>query len=120
MLATTSLGAVWTSCSPDFGINGVLDRFGQVRPKVLFTADGYFYGGKTLDSLGPIAGVLDRIPSIQRLIVVPYVAARPDLSRLGRATLLADFERDGPLEFVRKAADLSERVMMSAATSSPS
>jgi acetoacetyl-CoA synthetase len=116
MLATTSLGAVWTSCSPDFGINGVLDRFGQVRPKVLFTADGYFYGGKTLDSLGPIAGVLDRIPSIQRLIVVPYVAARPDLSRLGRATLLADFERDGPLEFVRRPFAAPLVIMYSSGT----
>ena len=52
MLAATSLGAVWTSCSPDFGINGVLDRFGQIVPRVLFTADGYFYGGKIIDSLG--------------------------------------------------------------------
>jgi acetoacetyl-CoA synthetase len=116
MLATTSLGAVWTSCSPDFGINGVLDRFGQVRPKVLFTADGYFYGGKTLDSLGPIAGVLDRIPSIQRLVVVPYVAERPDLSRLGGATLLADFERDGPLEFVRRPFAAPLVIMYSSGT----
>jgi acetoacetyl-CoA synthetase len=116
MLATTSLGAVWTSCSPDFGINGVLDRFGQVRPKVLFTADGYYYGGKTFDSLGPIAGVLDRIPSIERLIVVPYIAARPDLSRLGGATLLADFERDGPLEFVRRPFAAPLFIMYSSGT----
>ena len=51
MLAATSLGAIWSSCSPDFGIKGVLDRFGQIAPKVLFTADGYHYAGKTHDSL---------------------------------------------------------------------
>jgi acetoacetyl-CoA synthetase len=82
MLATTSLGAIWSSCSPDFGIAGVLDRFGQIAPKVIVTADGYFYGGKTLDSLAPIAGVLAQLPSVSSVIVVPYVAAEPDLSRL--------------------------------------
>ena len=82
MLATTSLGAIWSSCSPDFGIAGVLDRFGQIAPKVIVTADCYFYGGKTLDSLAPIAGVLAQLPSVSSVIVVPYVAAEPDLTRL--------------------------------------
>ena len=79
MLATTSLGAAWTSCSPDFGINGVLDRFGQVAPRVLFTADGYFYNGKTLDSLAPVRGVLEQLPSVERVVVVPVRggSARP-------------------------------------------
>ena len=79
MLATTSLGAAWTSCSPDFGINGVLDRFGQVAPRVLFTADGYFYNGKTIDSLAPVRGVLEQLPSVERVVVIPYVerGARP-------------------------------------------
>ena len=57
MLAAASIGATWTSCSPDFGMQGVLDRFGQVKPKVLFTADGYFYAGKTLDSLAPVDAI---------------------------------------------------------------
>jgi len=61
MLATASLGAIWTSCSPDFGVHGVLDRFGQIEPKVLFTADGYFYAGKKLDSLEPVAQVIGKI-----------------------------------------------------------
>ncbi len=91
MLAAASLGATWSSCSPDFGIQGVLDRFGQIAPKVLFTADGYFYNGKTIDSLVPIAGVLARLPSVERVVVVPYVSATPDLSRLGNATLFRDF-----------------------------
>jgi acetoacetyl-CoA synthetase len=75
MLASTSLGATWTSCSPDFGIPGVLDRFGQVRPKVLFTADGYFYAGKTIDSLAPIAGVLKSLPTVRRVVLVRYAGA---------------------------------------------
>ena len=75
MLAAASRGATFTSCSPDFGIQGVLDRFGQVKPKVLFTADGYFYAGKTVDSLAPIAGVLRELASVERVVLVPYVQA---------------------------------------------
>jgi acetoacetyl-CoA synthetase len=116
MLATTSLGGVWTSCSPDFGLNGVLDRFGQVQPKVLFTADGYFYAGKTLDSLEPIRGVLERLASIRRVVVVPYVSPRPDLSKLSNAVHLADFERPGALSFVRRPFDAPLYVMYSSGT----
>ena len=86
MLATTSLGAVWSSCSPDFGVHGVLDRFGQIEPKVLFCADDYFYAGKSIDSLAPVAEVLAKIPSIQRVVVIAYVNAEPDLRRLGGAS----------------------------------
>jgi len=91
MLATTSLGAIWSSCSPDFGHQGVLDRFSQIAPKVLFTADGYFYAGKTLDSLGPVAGVLASLDSVVRTVVVPYVAARPRLDTLRDAVAFGDF-----------------------------
>jgi len=89
MLATASLGAIWSSCSPDFGVHGVLDRFGQIAPKVLFTADGYFYAGKQLDSLQPMAAVLTRLPQVARVIVIPYVEAQPDLARLGAAAARA-------------------------------
>ncbi len=85
MLATASLGAIWTSCSPDFGVHGVLDRFGQIAPRVLFTADGYFYAGKKLDSLEPMAAVLARITSITQVVVIPYVDEDPQLARLGAA-----------------------------------
>ncbi|MGH8260759.1 MAG: acetoacetate--CoA ligase [Steroidobacteraceae bacterium] len=85
MLATASLGAIWSSCSPDFGVRGVLDRFGQIAPRVLFTADGYFYGGKTLDSLASMAEVLERLPSIEKVVVIPYVSGAPRLERLGAA-----------------------------------
>jgi acetoacetyl-CoA synthetase len=89
MLAATSLGAIWSSCSPDFGQRGVLDRFGQIAPKVLITADGYFYAGKTLDSLGPISQVLESLTGIERVVVVGYVSSQPDLTRLGNAAKLA-------------------------------
>ena len=85
MLAATSLGAIWSSCSPDFGIKGVLDRFGQIKPKVLFTADGYFFKGKSLDSLARIAEIIKELPSIEKVVVVPYTEKDPDISALPKA-----------------------------------
>jgi acetoacetyl-CoA synthetase len=73
MLATTSLGAIWSSCSPDFGVQGVLDRFGQIEPKVLFCADGYLYGGKEFDSQEKTAQVLDKLPSVEECVVIDYL-----------------------------------------------
>ena len=72
MLATASLGAVWSSCSPDFGIQGVVDRFGQIEPKVLFCCDQYLYGGKSFDLSEKNAGVLERLPSVRAAIKVRY------------------------------------------------
>jgi acetoacetyl-CoA synthetase len=80
MLATTSIGAIWSSCSPDFGINGVVDRFGQIEPSVLFCADGYFYNGKRFDSLAAVQGIVAAISSIRRTVVVPFTAEYPSLS----------------------------------------
>ena len=73
MLAATSLGAMWTSCSPDFGINGVMDRFGQIEPKVLFACDGYHYNGKVIDSLPRVKAIAEQIESIEQVIVVPVL-----------------------------------------------
>jgi acetoacetyl-CoA synthetase len=87
MLATASLGAIWSSCSPDFGANGVLDRFGQIRPRVLFSADGYLYAGKPIDSLVRVREVRERIPEIERVVVVPYMSERPELDGLRDAVL---------------------------------
>jgi len=75
MLATTSLGAIWSSCSPDFGVQGVLDRFGQIEPKVLFCADGYLYGGKEFDSQEKTAQVLQSLPSVEECVVIDYLGA---------------------------------------------
>lgn len=72
MLAATSVGAVWSSCSPDFGVTGVLDRFGQIEPKVLFCADGYYYHGKTFNSVEKIPEILKGIPSIEKVVVTSY------------------------------------------------
>ncbi len=91
MLAATSLGATWSSCSPDFGIKGVLDRFGQTRPKVLFTADGYFFKGRALDCLPKIDAISKQIPSLEKIIVVPYTTEKPDLNKLSGAMHYHDF-----------------------------
>ncbi|MFZ1983207.1 MAG: acetoacetate--CoA ligase [Desulfatitalea sp.] len=91
MLAATALGAVWSSCSPDFGIRGVLDRFGQIAPRVLFTADGYMFKGSRLDCLGRIGQMLAHLPSVERVVVVPFQAAAPDISAIPNAVLLEDF-----------------------------
>jgi acetoacetyl-CoA synthetase len=105
MLATASLGAIWSSCSPDFGVHGVLDRFGQIQPKVLFTADGYYYAGKQLDSLTPMAQVLAQLPGVAQVVVIPYLSEQPELAALGaaaaRATGWQQFgSRSAPLSFV--------------------
>jgi len=83
MLAATSLGAVWSSCSPDFGVQGVLDRFGQIEPKVLFVADGYQYNGKYIDSLARVREFLPNLPSVEQVVVVEYLKHEPDLEELG-------------------------------------
>ena len=77
LLATASLGAVWSSCSPDFGVQGVLDRFGQIEPKVLFCADGYLYNGREFDSQEKASQVLEQLPSVEECVVVDYLGAPP-------------------------------------------
>ncbi|MBN2706298.1 MAG: acetoacetate--CoA ligase [Deltaproteobacteria bacterium] len=91
MLATTSIGAIWSSCSPDFGIKGVLDRFGQIEPKVLFTANGYSYNGKKFSSLDKISEILGSLPSIEKIVVIPYTEARADISAIANAVHYQDF-----------------------------
>ncbi len=87
MLATASLGAIWSSCSPDFGLGAVLDRFGQIAPKVLFATDGYFYAGKTLDSLPLVTELAGKLPYLQALIAVPYRDANTSLPPGPRGTM---------------------------------
>ncbi|MDA8107603.1 MAG: acetoacetate--CoA ligase [Betaproteobacteria bacterium] len=91
MLASASLGAIWSSCSPDFGVQGVLDRFGQIGPKVLFCADGYLYGGKQFDSLDKVREILAKLPSVERCIVVPYGGERASAAGVRGGVALADF-----------------------------
>lgn len=82
MLATASLGAMWSSCSPDFGVKGVLDRFGQIAPKVLILADGYYYGGKSFDCLEKAREIAAGLPSLRRMVVVPFTRTDPSLEAL--------------------------------------
>ncbi|NVK40658.1 MAG: acetoacetate--CoA ligase [Oceanospirillaceae bacterium] len=90
MLATSAVGGVWSSCSPDFGVHGVVDRFGQIAPRVLLSADGYRYNGKRLDCLERVGVIASQIDSIEQLLIVPHLEDNPDLSRLKGARLLAD------------------------------
>jgi acetoacetyl-CoA synthetase len=119
MLAATSVGAIWSSCSPDFGIKGVLDRFGQIEPRVLFTANGYGYGGKTFDSLGRIAEILKQLPSIEKVVVVPYTDPNPDPSRVPNGVLFGDFlakEQGLQVEFEQLPANHPLYIMYSSGT----
>ncbi|CAA9335304.1 MAG: Acetoacetyl-CoA synthetase, partial [uncultured Gemmatimonadaceae bacterium] len=95
MLAAATLGAVWSSCSPDFGVQGVLDRFGQIAPRVLVAADGYRYGGKEIDSLGRLAEVVRQLPAIERTVVVPWLRDAPDVGGVRGAVGWEQFARDG-------------------------
>jgi len=96
MLATASLGAIWSSCSPDFGAQGVLDRFGQIEPMAMIATEGYFYNGKQLDCLGKLREVLAELPSIETVIVVPYTRERADLAGISGAEHYADVIADQP------------------------
>ena len=118
MLAAASLGATWSSCSPDFGIKGVLDRFSQTRPKVLFTADGYYFKGKAMDSLEKIAGIIKELPSIEKIVVVPYTRERPDLTTLPHAVYYSDFaDNDAQdIEFARLPFEHPLYIMYSSGT----
>jgi acetoacetyl-CoA synthetase len=73
MLATTSIGAVWSSCSPDFGTNSVLDRFGQIEPKVLFACDGYYHNGKTIDCREKMMAIANALDSTAKVVSVPVL-----------------------------------------------
>jgi acetoacetyl-CoA synthetase len=101
-LAAASVGAVWSSCSPDFGVQGVLDRFGQIEPRILLTADGYFYGGRTHDSLGKAAEVARALPTVERVVIVPHTGRPIALDGVANAVLWDDFtagQHDVPLAF---------------------
>ncbi len=119
MLAATSIGATWSSCSPDFGIKGVLDRFGQIKPKVLFTANGYSFKGKKLDSLERIADILKELPSIEKVVVVPYTEQKADISSIPNAVHYNEFkssESNLDIEFEQLPFDHPLYIMYSSGT----
>jgi acetoacetyl-CoA synthetase len=119
MLAAASIGAIWSSCSPDFGVQGVLDRFGQIEPKVLFAVDGYWYNGKAIDALAKVAEIAQRLPTLVRVVVVNYLTESPDVSAVPNAQRMADFTaayaaRD--LEFAQLPFDHPLYIMYSSGT----
>jgi len=94
-LAAATVGAVWSSCSPDFGVQGVLDRFGQIEPRVLIAADGYFYAGKTHDLLPRIAEIARALPTVQHVVVVPHVETAPAVDAIPNGVRWSDFAGSG-------------------------
>jgi len=102
-LAAASIGAVWSSCSPDFGVQGILDRFGQIEPRVLFAADGYLYGGRTHDCLARTREAVDRLPSVTQTVVIPFVTDTPPLDGIRGAVNWDDLAAGdaGPIPFAR-------------------
>ena len=119
MLAATSIGAIWSSCSPDFGVQGVLDRFGQIEPKILFAADGYFYAGKTIDLVPRLAEIAAALPSLQHLVVVPYTRRAPPISRIAKAidvhAFMAPYHPQ-PIRFAQTPFDHPLYIMYSSGT----
>ena len=119
MLAAASIGAVWSSCSPDFGVQGVLDRFGQIEPKVMIVADGYWYNGKAIDTLDKVADIARRLPSLERVVVVSYLAERADVSRVTKAERMSDFISAYPgrgIDFAQLPFDHPLYIMYSSGT----
>jgi acetoacetyl-CoA synthetase len=99
MLAATSVGAVWSSCSPDFGVAGVVERFGQIAPKVLIACDGYTYGGKAIDTMARVREIRAALPSVERLLIVPFLNESPDAGSVRDAVPFDEYLADGALQF---------------------
>ncbi len=119
MLAAASIGAGFSTCSPDFGVQGVLDRFGQIGPVVLFAADGYFYNGKTIDSLAKVREIAARLANLRRVVIVPYVSAKPDVSAIPNAQRLDEFiavQPGGDIRFEQLPFDHPLYILFSSGT----
>jgi len=122
MLAASSLGAIWSSCSPDFGTTGVLDRFGQIEPTVMFVADGYFYNGTWIETLGRAHEAVDRLPSVRREIVISYSGETPATGDLPHGMTLDDFIAPfapGEIPFKQLPFDHPLYILYSSGTTGP-
>jgi acetoacetyl-CoA synthetase len=119
MLATSSIGAIWSSCSPDFGINGVMDRFGQITPKILFACEGYFYNGKTINSLPRVEQIKQQIGSIEQLVLVTVTENRPTIDHISDCCWYEDFlitKNTPQLQFAQLPFDHPLFIMYSSGT----
>jgi acetoacetyl-CoA synthetase len=122
MLAATSVGAIWSSCSPDFGTPGVVDRFGQIEPKLLFAADGYLYDGREFDSLSRLRAIQPQLPTVEYVVVIPYRHPQPDLSGIERSLLWPDLisrSQAGEIEFEQLPFDHPLYILYSSGTTGP-
>ena len=118
-LAALSQGIVWSSCSPDFGTSGVLDRFGQTEPKILFVADGYRYGGREFDVLERVAEIAEGLPSLRKVVVVPHLRPRPDIDGIPKAVLLEEWLRKhtpGDINYVQLPFEHPAYILFSSGT----
>ncbi|UCE73023.1 MAG: acetoacetate--CoA ligase [Methanomassiliicoccales archaeon] len=119
MLAATSCGAIWASSATDIGPNAALDRFGQIEPKVMFTADGYYYKGRTFSTLSNAVKVVEGIPSIEKLVVVPYTEDEPDIGNISKAVHYNEFlssDSKGDIKFEQLPSDHPVYIMFSSGT----
>jgi acetoacetyl-CoA synthetase len=118
-LAALSDGIVWSSCSPDFGTAGVLDRFGQIEPKILFVADGYRYAGREFDVLERVAEIAEGLPSLRKIVVVPHLRPKPDISDIPKAVLLEEWLRrysPGEIAYAQMPFDHPAYILFSSGT----
>lgn len=122
MLATTSLGAAWSSCSPEFGVNGVTDRLGQIQAKVLFATDGYYYNGKTINSIEKLSAIVDNLPELKQVVIVSIIQQVGNISSLNaklKTSLFDDYlqqETAATLSFERLPFDHPLYIMYSSGT----
>ncbi len=118
MLAATSIGAVWAACGTELGAGAVPDRLGQIGPKVLFTVDGQLYKGKTINILQNVEKIAKEIPSLEKIVVVPYVEDRPDISNIDKAVLMSDFmaKEAGEIRFEQLPFNHPVYIMFSSGT----
>ena len=118
MLATTSLGAVWSSCSPDFGVQGVVDRFGQIEPKVMVTVDGYYYNGKSIDLSSKLRDIVAQIPSLQTIVISPFVRDLQAATAVEKSIPWSDFIdiQATEIEFIQRGFNDPLYIMFSSGT----
>ncbi len=119
MLATTSIGAIWSSCATDLGAQAALERLGQIEPKVLFSVDGYFYKGKAFDSLANVSEIASGLPSLEKVIVVPYRGGDADISHIPNSVYYQDFTAQkyrGDIRFEQLPFDHPAFIMYSSGT----
>ena len=117
MLAATSIGAIWSSCSPDFGKQGVLDRFGQIEPKMIFVVDGYYYNGKAHDTIERVKSFLDDLPSIENIVMVEYIESyQGDIQNCSTLSEILSSRQDNEVDFLRVPFDHPLCILYSSGT----